>query len=438
MKLKKIIASLLILSFILPQSVFCADVLQNTGQRQTVIERTKQYSSGLNDTKIRTEAALDFKKDIKVHTNTNVTGQKGNCGGYTTSSCGIACCGQEECQSVCKANRTTVHGHDTCLEAVNTSWCGMSCCGADDCNRVCYNYRTTTASTGNCGGYIKTATGASCCGFEDCRNKSCGGYTSTVHVDTGTEMQCCGATNCNNVKCDFNHSTEVISGGTASCCGIKDCYNKYCEGQTSTVPVSGANKGKTVECCGNSNCYNVKCDGYTRTNTPTGPKSCCGYEDCRNKECEDRFSTVDPNTGKTVACCGILDCTIKETERTYTEPVSQCHIETYKECNDECTQMIYGTDGGHCIQTKKVCKEKQVELCCDSPSRVYVSTGRYVPSGCKEIKRTLNGNSTSGPIFYYTYECRTTPTCETKKPTVCENVCQMNGTSGYSCRQVCN
>ena len=438
MKLKKIVASLLILSFILPQSVFCADVLQNTGQRQTVIERTKQYSSGLNDTKIRTEAALDFKKDIKVHTNTNVTGQKGNCGGYTTSSCGIACCGQQECQSVCKANRTTVHGHDTCLEAVNTSWCGMSCCGADDCNRVCFNYRTSTASVGNCGGYIKTATGASCCGYEDCRKKSCGGYTSTVHVDTGTEMQCCGATNCNNVKCDFNHSTEVISGGTTSCCGIKDCYSKYCEGQTSTVPVSGANKGKTVECCGGSNCYNVKCDGYTRTNTPAGPMSCCGYEDCRNKECEYKTTAVNQK-GQTVSCCGILECNNIIDERTYQEPKQECDVKKTTE------EYIY--------TSRTQCGANPLKAVCDSSGCTFTCKGEktlYTESCCsyKEEKRIIWGNSTppnascqllaieGGTIPYYKFECIVSVAsegCTAKKPTT-ECIIDCSGATGCRCK----
>lgn len=437
MKLKKLFAWLLILFLSHPYYALSADILMDTGQRQTIVERTKQYASGVDANKIKTEAALDFQKDIKVHTNINITGQGGNCGGYTTSACGLACCGKEECESACIANRTTIHGHDTCLDPVNTSWCGMSCCGADDCNRVCYNYRTTTASSGNCGGYIKTATGASCCGFEDCRNKSCGGYTSTIHVDTGTEMQCCGETNCNNVRCDYNHSTEVISGGTAPCCGVKDCYNKYCEGEVSTVPVSGANKDKTVSCCGKSNCHNVKCDGYTQTNTPTGPKQCCGYEDCRNKECEGRFSAVDPNTGKTVACCGILDCTIKQTEKTYTQPINKCDsgwrwVET-------CEQYCQVRSTSYCVTWGNRCRKeyKYATDCCNAVQTVHTSTGTYVPSGCKTLNVTYNSFASSTPVPYYTYQCSHDSECGGTAQVRCHTECGY-GTMASYCREVCN
>ena len=187
----RFISIFLILSFIFQVPVsFSAEVLMDKGQRQTVVERTKQYAGHVDAIDIRAQASQNFQKNLKVHTGGNITGQNANCGGYTTSTCGIACCGKEECEQACTANKTLTHGNDMCLSDINTSWCGMSCCGKEDCDTVCYNYRTTTATADSCGGYIKTATGESCCGLNDCRNKSCGGFTSVISADFGVEMRC--------------------------------------------------------------------------------------------------------------------------------------------------------------------------------------------------------------------------------------------------------
>ena len=343
---KRVISAIVALSIFFNSPVFSADVLVDSGQRQTVVERTKQYAGKVDAVEIRANATLNFQKNLKVHSGDTTAGASDSCGGYTISACGVPCCGEKECKSVCTANMSVAHGNQ-CLSDYTTSWCGMSCCGKEDCDRVCYNYRTTTASVENCGGYIKTATGESCCGLEDCRNRSCGNYTSVITADYGTEEKCCGETNCNDVKCDYNHSTEVISGGTAKCCGIKDCYSKYCEDITSVDSKVDPSK-KNLQCCGKVNCHEVECDGYTQTNTPSGIQQCCGYEDCRDKECQYRRSAVN-SKGETVACCGELECTKIELERTYQEPANRCTPETYSVCvaysQEICT---YSTTGKHC------------------------------------------------------------------------------------------
>lgn len=307
-RIRKLLSIFTLLSFVIQTSPFAAEVLVDSGQRQTVLERTKQYAGNLDAVSIRTNANLSFQKNLKVHTGGSTSGFSAKCGGYTASSCGIPCCGEKECSSVCTANMSVAHGN-TCLSDYTTSWCGMSCCGKEDCDRVCYNYRTTTASVENCGGYIKTATGESCCGLEDCRKKNCGSYTSVITADFGTEEKCCGEKNCLDVKCDYNHSTEVITGGTAKCCGTKDCYSKYCEEITEVNSKVYPDK-KNLECCGKSNCHLVECDGYVQTNSPTGIQQCCGYEDCRNKECGgagEGFRYVTLN-GQKKQCCGHDEC----------------------------------------------------------------------------------------------------------------------------------
>lgn len=342
----RFIVSIQSISLLLGQPTYAAEVLVDSGQRQTVVERTKQYAGKIDAIEVRTNATLNYQKNLKVHSGNTTSGASASCGGYTTSSCGIPCCGEKECKSVCIANMSVAHGN-TCLSDYNTSWCGMSCCGKEDCDRVCSNYRTTTASTENCGGYIKTPTGESCCGFEDCRQRSCGSYTSTITADFGKEEKCCGEKNCNDVKCDYNHSTEVISGGTTKCCGTKDCYSKYCEDMTSVDSKVYPDK-KNLECCGKANCHTVECDGYTQTNTPSGIQQCCGYEDCRNKECQYRRSAINEK-GEKVACCGELECTKIEVERTYKEPANRCIYDPYETCVDYYPRTCYySTTGEHC------------------------------------------------------------------------------------------
>ncbi|MBE6423099.1 hypothetical protein [Succinivibrio dextrinosolvens] len=389
--IRKLISSCLLFVFSLQQLAYSAEVLVDSGQRQTVLERTKQYAGNIDAVDVRTNATLSFQKNLKVHSGGSTAGFGDKCGGYTTSACGTPCCGEKECKSVCSANMSVAHGN-TCLSDYTTSWCGMSCCGKEDCDRVCYNYRTSTVSVENCGGYIKTATGESCCGLEDCRNRNCGGYTSTVSADFGTEQKCCGKKNCEDVKCDYNHSTEVISGGTAKCCGTKDCYSKYCEDQTSVDSKVDPSK-RNLECCGKANCHQVECDGYTQTNTPTGIQQCCGYEDCRNKECEYR-RTATNEKGEKVACCGNLECTKIEMERTYTAPHNTCIKETYDDCYDYEYNCYYSTTGKHC-QKGRSCTTKTRYKCCNGLQTV---TTEIIPAETPQ----KNNCSSRGTLYFYT------------------------------------
>lgn len=180
-------------------NAFAVEVLVDTGQRQTVVERTRQYAGSVDAIKIRNEMSSVFKKNLKHGDGSSIYTADSKCGGYNISSCGLPCCGKAECQNICKANTTLAHGN-TCLSPYTVSRCGMSCCGKQDCDTVCDNYRTTTVSKKKCGGYVKTATGEVCCGYTDCRERSCGGQTSVISNDFGKEMECCGAENCRAVK----------------------------------------------------------------------------------------------------------------------------------------------------------------------------------------------------------------------------------------------
>lgn len=371
-KKSRVVMSLFLLAlFTLDHSANAVEVLTDTGQRQTVVERTKQYAGSVDAIRVRNEMSAVFKKDLKRGNGSFLSGTESKCKGYTTSTCGLPCCGKDECSTVCKANQTLAHGN-TCTSPYRTSRCGMSCCGKQDCDTVCDNYRTSTVSKKNCGGYVKTATGADCCGYEDCRERSCGGQTSVVSADFNKEMECCGAENCKDVKCDYQHSTEVISGGTVQCCGTKDCYNKYCEGQTSVD--SKVDPSKTnLQCCGKINCHNVECDGYVTTKTPSGQVNCCGYDDCRNKECQYRL-TAKNYKGEVVPCCGELECSKIEVERTYQEPANKCTRETYSVCVESrrsCT-TYYGTATGptschdYCVRYENRVRYK----CCDGLQQV--------------------------------------------------------------------
>lgn len=373
---------------VLEQTANAIEVLVDTGQRQTVVERTKQYAGSVDAIKVRNEMSAVFKKDLKKGNGSSITGANAKCGGFTSSVCGVPCCGKTECESVCRANTTLAHGN-TCTSPYRTSRCGMSCCGKQDCDTVCDNYRTSTVSKKNCGGYVKTATGQDCCGFDDCRNRSCGGQTSVISADYGKELECCGADNCKDVKCDYQHSTEVVSGGTVKCCGTKDCYRKYCEGQTSVDSKVDPNK-KNLQCCGKVNCHNVECDGYVTTKTPHGQEECCGYDDCRNKECEYQLS-VKNYKGETVPCCGKADCATKALPKTYEEPVHKCT--TVKKT---CVKREYKTNYSRCSTTG--CETFLVETpydcsynsCCNTTQSVYyttktVFTSSDIPSNCQKV-----------------------------------------------------
>jgi hypothetical protein len=392
---RSLIVKCLLLTIIFNQ-IQAAEVLVDSGQRQTVVERTMQYAGNVDALDIRVNANLNFQKNLKVHSGGTTAGLKDKCEGYTVSSCGVPCCGQQECSSVCVANHSVAHG-DSCLSEYNKSWCGMSCCGREDCDRVCYNYRTSTVSVENCGGYIQTATGQSCCGLEDCRKKNCNGHTSVISADYGIEQKCCGEKNCNDVKCDYSHSTDVISGGTAKCCGTKDCYSKYCEEMTAVDSKVYPDK-KNLECCGKVNCHLIECDGYVQTNTPSGVRQCCGYEDCRDKECQYRRSATNEK-GEKVACCGILECGNIEYSRTYEEPAP----------NGSSTGVFvinYITKHKGCRSCKWKRQNNYFNITIAASgvqSKVKITTGvgTKVPSGCSQT-----GIETYDNLTYYKYMCK--------------------------------
>ncbi|MBE6423110.1 hypothetical protein [Succinivibrio dextrinosolvens] len=401
--LKKVVAYISLLIFLTQNISFAAEVLVDSGQRQTVLERTKQYAGKIDAIDVRVKADLNFQKNLKVHSGGSTSGENAKCGGYTISSCGISCCGEQECKSVCSVNTSIAHGN-TCLSEYTTSPCGMSCCGKADCDRVCYNYRTSTVSTEKCGGYIKTATGENCCGLEDCRNKNCNGYTSTTSADYGIEQKCCGKQNCEDVKCDYSHNTDVISGGNAKCCGTKDCYSKYCEEMTAVDSKVYPDK-KNLACCGKVNCHQVECDGYTQTNTPSGIRSCCGYEDCRDKECQYR-RTATNQKGEKVSCCGIEECGNIQEGRTYEEP------DPVGAGNRTVKGISSGKITHGCYNNASECRHEIVHHdryyltlnLADPNAKIKVTTGvaQKVPAGCSQTSEEEYDG-----LKYYHYTCKT-------------------------------
>lgn len=398
-KNKNFVISLIFLIIFKP-AAYSAEVLVDSGQRQTVLERTKQYAGKVDALDIRVNADLNFQKNLKVHSGGSTSGENAKCGGYTTSSCGIPCCGEKECSSVCTANMSIAHGN-TCLSEYTTSPCGMSCCGKEDCDRVCYNYRASTVSTEACGGYIRTATGESCCGLEDCRNKNCNGYTSTTSADFGIEQKCCGKQNCEDVKCDYSHSTDVISGGNAKCCGTKDCYSKYCEEMTAVDSKVYPDK-KNLACCGKENCHQVECDGYTQTNTPSGVRQCCGYEDCRDKECQYR-RTATNQKGEKVACCGILECGNIEEQRTYTETQNGKVELVYNHPVRSRNTFNHGSHSNYSYGFYSYYANFNLPVV----KNVRTGVDTKIPSGCVSVKDEVYDNQ-----HYYHYKCTTGGTAD--------------------------
>ena len=154
-KITQVVISISLLTVLMfEQTVNAVEVLTDTGQRQTVVERTKQYAGSVDAIRVRNEMSAVFKKDLKRGNGSSVTGANAKCGGFTTSVCSVPCCGKTECESVCRGNTTLAHGN-TCTSPYRTSRCGMSCCGKQDCDTVCDNYRTSTVSKKNCGGMSK-------------------------------------------------------------------------------------------------------------------------------------------------------------------------------------------------------------------------------------------------------------------------------------------
>lgn len=294
-------AALILNNLVLSPSVMAAD---GDHQRQSVLQRTMQYAQGVDLVKVNRQVRSDYVPP-RDHGSGNVSleGKEQKCEGYTTSECGLSCCGKAECESICNKNQSIAHGDEMCLSDIQTSECGMSCCGAEDCANVCLNYRIS----GDCGGYTQTEDGKACCGYEDCRAKACGAYTS-VTTASGVKATCCGKENCEKVRCEYQLKTTGQYGGPVgqACCGRDDCYSKECQGLTSVDSRVDPQK-KNLKCCGEENCRLTACDGYVSVQTPEGLAECCGYADCHNKECGGYTEVVDVS-GNLISCCGKRNC----------------------------------------------------------------------------------------------------------------------------------
>lgn len=383
-KLKNVIAGIVCLAFTVTNGSYAVEILNDGGQRQTVVERTKQYAGTLDLTEVRHKAEQAFQSSVKTGDGgvATLSGMQAKCNGFTTSSCGLACCGKQECDTICTANYMSAHGKETCTDPITTSPCGMSCCGKEDCEWVCQNYRIKLNDGDKCNGYIKTPTGENCCGYDECMAKACNGKTKVVRKDDGKEVECCGEENCYDIMCDYTEKVQDVAGTVQDCCGRDDCNAKYCQNQTSVDSKVVPGK-KNIACCGAADCHNKACENYTTTNTPVGQVECCGYEDCHNKECQGRTSAIDKD-GNTVTCCGIEQCGNISEEKVYEDPAP-------KAC---CTakpgySFEYKTHGS--------CKE--------------------VPEGCTLIRSKPTITSSSIPTYTCSGSCPGEETCEegTKK-----------------------
>ena len=383
-KLKKVIAGIVCLAFTVTNGSYAVEILNDGGQRQTVVERTKQYAGSLDLTEVRHKAEQAFQSSVKTGDGgvATLSGMQAKCNGFTTSSCGLACCGKQECDTICTANYMSAHGKETCTDPITTSPCGMSCCGKEDCEWVCQNYRIKLNDGDKCNGYIKTPTGENCCGYDECMAKTCNGKTKVVRKDDGKEVECCGDENCYDIMCDYTEKVQDVAGTVQNCCGRDDCNAKYCQNQTSVDSKVVPGK-KNIACCGAADCHNKACENYTTTNTPVGQVECCGYEDCHNKECQGRTSAIDKD-GNTVDCCGIEQC-----------------------CN---------------ISEEKVYEDPAPEACCTAKpgySYEYKTHGscKEVPEGCTLIRSEPTITSSSIPTYTCSGSCPGQETCEegTKK-----------------------
>ena len=334
----KFLAVIYMLNIITPVNLVYAE---DDPKRQNVLQRTFEYSKGVDLTEINQQMRKNFTRDLERNSgDVKIDNMASKCEGYTKSKCGKPCCGKDECERICKANMSISHGNEMCLSQYTKSDCGMSCCGKEDCENVCLNYRITQ---GKCGNFTKTLDGEPCCGLDDCRAKQCGKYTSVTNAD-GKVVKCCGKKNCQEVKCQYIQETTGKFGGSAGkkCCGQKDCYLKECDGMISVNSKIDPNK-KNIKCCGKIDCHDKECDGYTQIQTPKGTIKCCGYEDCHNKECEG-YTTVTSVTGKKYACCGRRDCYAKSCDEyllTVDGVVACCG---YEECRDKNIKLCENTN----------------------------------------------------------------------------------------------
>jgi len=277
----------------LPPFLFSTAAADANDVRQNVVQRSLNYAEGTDLTHYRNQmiegfrADGDVKKGSRIFNTTGSSGSSGSssdkCAGHTTSSCGLACCGEQECSTICKPSSSSAHGNKfTCTDPIQVSPCGKSCCGAKDCEKVCINYR-----------------------FD-----ACNGYTVTTgeYNPSGKGQKCCGKQNCRDVECGYETVTDGTLGGHTgiACCGKDDCASKECDGMTSVDSKVDPNK-KDLFCCGPANCHEVECDNYITVKTPTGWTDCCGYNDCHYKECQGVFSTTN-DSGRVWACCGKDAC----------------------------------------------------------------------------------------------------------------------------------
>jgi len=265
---------------------------EDTGRRQNVERRIHDQAQGMQDlVDIRTSAQEAFRTSSKhqIFNGTAIrdtagSGSSGSCGGYITSTCGVACCGKEECNRVCSYSRSSAHGTNvTCDSPYQTSPCGRTCCGKEDCDKVCINYNMLGPS--ECGGYTRTKDGEPCCGYS----------------------------NCHDIECGFMTKATGENGGASgiACCGSRDCVNKECGGYTEVKSkVYNDENRKYLACCGKDDCHEAECDDHTSTVTPTsnGQRvACCGYEQCHWMECEGMFQNTNA-TGAVISCCGYSNC----------------------------------------------------------------------------------------------------------------------------------
>ena len=438
-KLKKVIAGIVCLAFTVTNGSYAVEILNDGGQRQTVVERTKQYAGTLDLTEVRHKAEQAFQSSVKTGDGgvATLSGMQAKCNGFTTSSCGLACCGKQECDTICTANYMSAHGKETCTDPITTSPCGMSCCGKEDCEWICQNYRIKLNDGDKCNGYIKTPTGENCCGYDECMAKACNGKTKVVRKDDGKEVECCGEENCYDIMCDYTEKVQDVAGTVQDCCGRDDCNAKYCQNQTSVDSKVVPGK-KNIACCGAADCHNKACENYTTTNTPVGQVECCGYEDCHNKECQGRTSAIDKD-GNTVTCCGIEQCGNISEEKVYEDPAPEACCTTRAAYTHEfvqetscgkpdvgCTMSQSGptfptTGSGPKFTCIETCSETQI---CRAGTKIgYQQYAWESPSG-------WSSSQCPPDAVYKKQECQTVCGGTTGCRTICKNICETIKCSG--------
>ena len=438
-KLKKVIAGIVCLAFTVTNGSYAVEILNDGGQRQTVVERTKQYAGTLDLTEVRHKAEQAFQSSVKTGDGgvATLSGIQAKCNGFTTSSCGLACCGKQECDTICTANYMSAHGKETCTDPITTSPCGMSCCGKEDCEWVCQNYRIKLNDGDKCNGYIKTPTGENCCGYDECMAKACNGKTKVVRKDDGKEVECCGEENCYDIMCDYTEKVQDVAGTVQDCCGRDDCNAKYCQNQTSVDSKVVPGK-KNIACCGAADCHNKACENYTTTNTPVGQVECCGYEDCHNKECQGRTSAIDKD-GNTVTCCGIEQCSNISEEKVYEDPAPEACCTTRAAYTHKfiqetscgkpdvgCTMSQSGptfptTGSGPKFTCIETCSKTQI---CRAGTKIgYQQYAWESPSG-------WSSSQCPPDAVYKKQECQTVCGGTTGCRTICKNICETIKCSG--------